>query len=90
MNCSVVVTADGRRATIPAKMIREIPLPMPRSVICSPNHMINAVPEVKVITVITRNPQPGFNTKLCPPGPWVPSKPTLIMIPCTIERTTVP
>ena len=64
INCRVVVTADGRRATMPAKMIKEIPFPMPRSVICSPNHMINAVPEVKVITVMMRNPQPGLRTKL--------------------------
>ncbi len=27
-----------------------MPLPMPRSVICSPSHMMNAVPAVRVIT----------------------------------------
>ncbi len=32
------------RATMPAKMMSEMPLPMPRSVICSPIHMMNAVP----------------------------------------------
>ena len=81
MNCKVVVTAEGSRATMPAKIIKEMPLPMPRSVICSPSHMIKAVPEVNVITVIRRNPQPGVNTRLCPPGPCVPSRPMLIIMP---------
>ena len=44
---------------MPAKMMSEMPLPMPRSVICSPSHMMNAVPEVSVMTVMTRNAQPG-------------------------------
>ncbi len=50
----------GNRATIPAKMMREMPLPIPRSVICSPSHMRNAVPEVRVMTVMIRNAQPGW------------------------------
>src|SRR3989338_7648304 len=61
--------ADGNRATIPANMIKEIPLPMPRSVICSPNHMIKAVPEVRVTIVIKRKRQPGSSTIASPPGP---------------------
>jgi len=40
----VWMTACGMRATMPAKMIREMPFPMPRSVICSPSHMMKAVP----------------------------------------------
>ncbi len=35
---------------MPAKMRSEIPLPMPRSVICSPTHIMKAVPVVSVIT----------------------------------------
>ena len=50
----------GNRATMPAKMMREIPLPIPRSVICSPSHIRNAVPEVRVMTVMTRNAHPGW------------------------------
>jgi hypothetical protein len=38
-----------RLATIPANIIIEIPLPKPCSVICSPNHIKNIVPEVIVI-----------------------------------------
>ena len=52
-NCAVVPMALGRRATMPAMMISEMPLPMPRSVICSPIHMRNIVPAVSVITVIS-------------------------------------
>ena len=33
--------ADGRPATIPAKIIIEIPFPTPRSVICSPSQIKN-------------------------------------------------
>ena len=38
--------ASGISVTMPAKMMSEMPLPMPRSVICSPNHMMKAVPVV--------------------------------------------
>ena len=51
--------ADGRRTTMPAKMISEMPLPMPFSEICSPSHMISAVPAVRVTMVSSRKPQPG-------------------------------
>jgi hypothetical protein len=44
----VFMMAAGMPATMPAKMISEIPLPIPRSVICSPSHMMNAVPAVSV------------------------------------------
>ena len=43
--------AAGMRSTMPAKMIRETPLPMPDSVICSPSHMTKMVPAVSVSTV---------------------------------------
>ncbi len=45
--------------TMPAKMISDMPFPMPRSVICSPSHMMNIVPVVSVRTVISVKPQPG-------------------------------
>ncbi len=34
-----VLTAPGRPATMPAKMMKLMPLPMPRSVMSSPIHM---------------------------------------------------
>src|SRR5947208_159841 len=50
-------TARGSPTTIPTKMISDIPLPMPRSLICSPSHMMNAEPVVSVRMVISVNPQ---------------------------------
>ena len=47
---------------MPAKMISEMPLPMPRSVICSPSHMMKAVPVVSETIVNSRKPQPGSVT----------------------------
>ena len=41
---------------MPAKMMSEMPLPMPRSVICSPSHMTNAVPVVSVRIAMRTNP----------------------------------
>ena len=55
--------ACGKPATMPAKMIIEMPLPMPRSVICSPSHMRNIVPVVRVRTVTRRNTRPGSTTR---------------------------
>ena len=51
--------ASGMSVTIPAKIISEMPLPIPRSVICSPSHMMNAVPVVRVRIVMNRKNQPG-------------------------------
>ena len=83
--------AEGIRATIPAKMISEMPLPMPRSVIISPSHMMNAVPEVRVSTVIRRKAQPGCKTTVWWPAPAVMlSRPTAIPIPWMAAMTTVP
>lgn len=44
----------GKVAITWVKMRIDMPLPTPRSVICSPSHMITAVPAVRVITM-TRN-----------------------------------
>ena len=54
--------AFGTSATIPAKMIKETPLPIPRAVICSPIHINNMVPPVKVMTVEAINIGPGSIT----------------------------
>ncbi len=57
--------ASGISVTIPAKIISEMPLPIPRSVICSPSHMMKAVPVVSETIVRRRKPQPGLRTT-CP------------------------
>ncbi len=49
----------GRKAIIAIMMISEIPFPMPFSVIRSPSHITNMVPEVSTITVETmKNVEP--------------------------------
>ncbi len=60
--------AEGRPATIPAKMMREMPLPTPRSVICSPSHIRNMVPVTRVITTVRRKARPGAMTTEAPPA----------------------
>ena len=54
----VAEIALGSLATMPANMMREMPLPMPFSVICSPSHMRNEVPAVRVSMVMSLKPQP--------------------------------
>ena len=90
MNSNVVAAADGMAATMPAKMMSEMPLPIPRSVICSPSHMMKAVPVVRVIIVISRKCHPGWKTTPPPPGASIDSRPTEMKKPCTSERSTVP
>ena len=51
---------------MPEKITREMPLPMPRSVICSPSHMMKAVPVVSVSMHISRKLQPGSITAPAP------------------------
>ncbi len=46
----------GNPMTMPAKMRSEMPLPMPRSVICSPSHITKMVPVVKVSIVVRTKP----------------------------------
>src|SRR5256885_733617 len=46
--------ACGKRARIPIVMTSDTPLPIPRSVICSPNHISNIVPVVRTNTVWIR------------------------------------
>ena len=40
-----------------------MPLPRPRSVICSPSHIRNIVPVTSVVAVISRNASPGSSTR---------------------------
>ena len=52
----------GRLATMPDMMIRLVPLPMPRAVICSPIHIRNMVPPTSVMMQEKRKNQPGSIT----------------------------
>jgi len=87
---NVFRTPSGPRQTMPAKMMSEIPLPIPRSVICSPSHMMKAVPAVSVMTVMRRNPQPGLMTMDAPVGPAMFSSPTAMPNPWMRDSSTVP
>ncbi|MNR08404.1 hypothetical protein D3C85_1245570 [compost metagenome] len=53
----------GIAETIPAKMIMEIPLPIPYSVICSPSHIKKAVPAVNTIAINAKVVNPASMTK---------------------------
>ena len=58
----VDASACGRLATMPDMMISEMPLPMPRAVICSPSHIRKTVPPTRVTTVTRRKNSPGSST----------------------------
>ena len=88
-NSRVLARAVGRLATMPEKMISEIPLPTPRAVICSPNHIRNRVPPTRVITVVKRKNKPPPMTA----GPaleLMPSRPTAMPYACSAVMNTVP
>jgi hypothetical protein len=42
--------ADGNPDTMFEKISSEMPLPTPRSVICSPSHIMNSAPVTRVTT----------------------------------------
>ena len=68
VSVSKVFNVSGQiRSTIEKKMSRLIPFPMPRSVICSPSHMMNTPPAVSVSTVRSLKPN-GFIVTA--PGIW--------------------
>ncbi len=50
-----------RRSRIENVMSRLMPLPMPRSVICSPSHITKIAPVVSVTTMMRREAKPGFD-----------------------------
>ena len=75
--------------TMPAKMIKLIPFPMPRSVICSPIHMMKAVPVVSVIITMKRKPHPGSATIWGPVPPPERSSAIAVMNPWKRVSATV-
>ena len=62
-NSKVVTNARGISATIPEKIISDIPLPIPLCVICSPNHIKKTVPATIVVTVDILKKKPGLFRK---------------------------
>ena len=51
---------------MPAMMISDTPLPIPRLVICSPSHIRNIVPPISEMTAAMRKVMPGSITA------WIP------------------
>ena len=80
---SVPPIADGRPETMLARMIIEMPLPIPRSVICSPSHMRNSVPVTSVTMAVKTKLKPGLMTSpwfcraTAAPMDWNPARPTV-------------
>ena len=56
-----------KRSTIEKKISSDAPLPMPRSVICSPSHITNSAPVVRNSTIWKMKPEPGLTTAPCTP-----------------------
>ena len=54
MSCQTWPKEAGKLAAIEEKIISDMPLPTPRSVIISPMNMISTVPTVMVSTMISR------------------------------------
>ena len=50
-----------------AKIISEMPLPIPRWVISSPNHISRTQPAVRVVTITNTRPKVKFSTTSAPP-----------------------
>ena len=68
-------TMPGNPATMPLKMMSEMPLPIPSSEISSPSHTRNIVPatiEVMVATVGSAS-APLSEMPLTPPNCWISS-----------------
>ena len=65
---NVPANALGNSATIPAKIMSEMPLPTPREVTCSPSHIKKTVPPTSVTTALARKKKPGSTTTPCAPS----------------------
>ena len=84
---------------IAAKMMIDMPLPMPRWVISSPSHMMNAVPAVSVRIISARigieslgiSPSVGIAGPPPPAAPnsWPDWISTISPVDCRIASTTV-
>ena len=87
--CSkICASARGNSAIIPANIINETPLPIPREVICSPNQSKNITDPTNVTTVVTLKNKPGLLTSE-PDAPEVPSKATANPYAWTVASKTV-
>jgi len=85
MRCHRAKKAFGNRATMPAKISREIPLPRPRFVICSPIQTRNMDPVVTV-TMAMKVYMPSLIIR----APGMPFAQAITDMDCTIQTATAP
>jgi hypothetical protein len=76
------VMPSGRPVRIEAKMRIEIPLPIPRFVICSPIHMSSTLPTVSVTMINTIRPAlvcstPWLRNRKAYPSAWAAESATV-------------
>ena len=88
------VPVAGSCATIAVKMISDMPLPMPRCVMSSPSHMMNAVPAVSVRIISARiaSESSGISPAACcgvMPKSWPDWISTIRPVDCRTASTTV-
>ena len=89
----------GMREMTAAKMMIDMPLPMPRWVMSSPSHITSAVPAVHVMTISNAFHAVKFGMKSTPCGRRLPERPKRPALPllsantkpvdCTSARATV-
>ena len=72
---------------MPVKISSDMPLPMPRSVICSPSHMMKAVPAVRVSTHMGMKPHFEMVTMEAPVEVFV--RVSAMAVDCTMPSRTV-
>ena len=51
-DCPMDSSCSGRRAAIEVKISSDMPLPMPRSVMSSPSHMMTPVPAIMTMIIM--------------------------------------
>ncbi len=69
---------------IEKKIRSDIPLPMPRSVICSPRYITKTAPTVRLTVVVNVNSKPGVRT-----APWMDVRKAEYPYPWMAARMTV-
>src|SRR5215472_2911771 len=81
----------GTTAMIWVKIITDMPLPTPLSVISSPSHMITAVPAVMMMTIVVMVNTDGLGIREAEqPGISWPARASAMMpVDCRIARPTV-
>ena len=83
-------TAFGAPPRMFTKMMSEMPLPMPCSVIFSPSHMTRMVPAVCVMIVTSVKPKPGSGTTVSPRAAPMLTRNTLYAYDWITEMRMVP